>query len=115
MELQRGYADLTMILRPDMRQYQLLDHVVEFKYVTLKEAGFSGAQLRELSRAELAALPAVQKQLSQAKEQLARYREELAKIYGNILRLHSHVVVSIGFERTVWVEVSSNEGIQNCH
>ncbi len=100
--LQRGYADLTMILRPGLRQYQLLDHVVEFKYVTLKETGMSGAQLRELSRAELAALPAVQHQLSQAKGQLARYREGLAQIYGDILRLHSHVVVSIGFERAVW-------------
>ncbi len=103
--LQRGYADLTMILRAGMRRYRLLDHVVEFKYVTLKEAGLSGAQVRELSQEELAALPAVARHISQAKAQLARYRDGLAQIYGDILRLHSHVVVSIGFERAVWAEI----------
>ncbi len=96
--LQRGYADLTMILR----SYQLLDHVVEFKYVSLKEVGLSGAQVRELSREELRLLPAVQQQLSQATTQLARYRVGLTQIYGNILRLQAYGVVSIGFERMVW-------------
>jgi len=104
-ELQRSYADLTMILRPDMRQYQLLDHVVEFKYVTLKDAGLSGVQVREMSREDLAALPAVEAQLTQAKAQIVRYRDGLAQIYGNILRLHAHVVVSVGFEKAVWLEL----------
>ncbi|MDM8520029.1 PD-(D/E)XK nuclease domain-containing protein [Anaerolineales bacterium HSG6] len=100
--LQRGYADLTMIIRPDMRQYQLLDHVVEFKYVTLKEAGLNGVEVRALSKAELVALPAVQAKLNDASSQLSRYRQGLADIYGDKLRLQSHIVVSVGFERVIW-------------
>ncbi len=34
----------------------------------------------------------------------ARYRQALGAIYGDRLRLHTHVVVSIGFERLVWVK-----------
>ncbi|MDM8521214.1 AAA family ATPase [Anaerolineales bacterium HSG6] len=100
--LQRGYADLTMIVRPDMRQYQLLDHVVEFKYVKLSEAELSGAKIRALSEEKLRALPKVQKKLNDADSQLSRYRQGLAEIYGDKLRLQSHTVVSVGFERVVW-------------
>ena len=38
--LQRRYSDLTLIVRPNMRQYPaLLDMVLEFKYLGLKELG----------------------------------------------------------------------------
>ncbi|MDM8530770.1 PD-(D/E)XK nuclease domain-containing protein [Anaerolineales bacterium HSG25] len=103
--LQRGYADLTMIIRPDMRQYQLLDHVIEFKYVKLKEAGLSGAEIRDLSEEKLRALPAVKAKLNDADSQLSRYRQGLAEIYGDKLRLWSHTVVSVGFERVVWIVI----------
>jgi hypothetical protein len=33
--LDQGYGDLSLILRPDMRQHQLLDHLLEFN-VALK-------------------------------------------------------------------------------
>lgn len=59
--LERSYADLTMIVRPDMRQYGLLDILLEFKYVSLKEAGLNGEQLERLGPEELGQLPAVQK------------------------------------------------------
>ncbi|MDX8393658.1 MAG: AAA family ATPase, partial [Mariprofundales bacterium] len=37
-ELQRGYADLSMIVRPDMRHYgQLLDILLEFKFIKLTD------------------------------------------------------------------------------
>jgi hypothetical protein len=29
----RKYTDLTMIVRPDMRRYQLKDFLLEFKYI----------------------------------------------------------------------------------
>jgi hypothetical protein len=58
-----------------------------------------------MSREALAALPAVEAQLTQAKAQMARYRDGLTQIYGNILRLHAHVVVSVGFEKAVWLEL----------
>ena len=57
--IDKGYADLSLIVRPDMRQYQLLDHLLEFKYVSLKDLGLSGEQVLEQSREELAALPAI--------------------------------------------------------
>ena len=100
--IDKNYADLSMIVRPDMRQYQLLDHLLEFKYVSLKDLGLSGEQVREKSREELAALPQVQTQLAAADAQLERYRETLERVYGEKLRLHTHAVVALGLERLVW-------------
>jgi hypothetical protein len=100
--LKRGYADLTIIIRPDMRQFKLLDHVMEFKYVTLKDAELSGAEVRELSTEQLWKLEAVREKLAESEKQLARYRQGLTEIYGDILRLREHVVIAVGFERVVW-------------
>ena len=44
-EIERGHADLTLIVRPDMHQYQVLDILIEFKFVSLKEAGLDGKTL----------------------------------------------------------------------
>lgn len=98
----RRYTDLSMILRPDMRQYQLLDHLLEFKYIGLQDLGLSGAELQEKSRKELAQLPQVVKAMTEAKTQLQSYRATLEKTYGNKLRLHTHAVVALGFERLLW-------------
>jgi hypothetical protein len=57
IEVDHGYADLALILRPDARKYQALDLLLEFKYLGLKELGLSGEQLRQLSHEQLAALP----------------------------------------------------------
>jgi len=35
-ETERGHADLTMIVRPDRRQYRILDILIEFKFVSPK-------------------------------------------------------------------------------
>jgi hypothetical protein len=43
--LERRYADLMLRVRPDMRQYALLDHLLEFKTVSLKETGLQSAEL----------------------------------------------------------------------
>jgi len=43
----------------------------------------------------------VQQKLAHAREQLQSYAQELRTRYGQ-LRLHSHAVVGIGFERFVW-------------
>ncbi|HYN79060.1 MAG TPA: AAA family ATPase, partial [Lamprocystis sp. (in: g-proteobacteria)] len=37
LETDRGYADLALIVRPDMRRFQALDLLLEFKYLGLKE------------------------------------------------------------------------------
>ena len=105
--LARRYADMTLIVRPEMRQYQLLDLLLEFKLVKLAEAGLTGKQIRSLDREQLAALPAVQAGLAEARSQLQRYRTVLQATYGSILRLRTYAVVGLGFERLVWEEVAA--------
>jgi hypothetical protein len=103
--IERGYADLTMILRPDMRKYKLLDILIEFKYVSLTNAGLSGDKAKNVTVDELKAMPVVKEKLSEAKGQLRQYAEILKQKYGDSLRLHSYGVVSIGFDRLVWEEI----------
>ncbi len=100
--LARGYADLSLIVRPDQRQYALLDHVLEFKALKWAEVGLTSATGQALSQEDLHALPAVQTALASAETQLARYRQALTARYGDTLRLHTHAVVSLGLERLVW-------------
>ena len=106
--LERGYADLTMILRPDKRRYQLLDILIEFKYLSLKELGLTGEQVKSLPLAALKTLAAVQPKLADSETQLIGYRRILDSKYGDSLRLHTYTVVALGFERLVWVEVESS-------
>ena len=100
--IDKGYADLSMIVRPDMRQYQLLDHLLEFKYLSLKELNLSNQEIKAKSREELRELPQVATKLDEAKEQLSRYRATLEQVYGEKLRLHTHAVVALGLTRLVW-------------
>lgn len=103
-ELHRRYADLSLMLRPDARQYPLFDHILEFKYLGFKEDEknqLTGELVKSMTLAELRALPLVRQKLAQAREQLQSYGYELQERYGQ-LRLHSHAVVGIGFERFVW-------------
>ncbi|MFQ5615980.1 MAG: PD-(D/E)XK nuclease domain-containing protein, partial [Anaerolineales bacterium] len=93
--LEHSYADMTMILRPEMRQYQLLDILIEFKYLKLKDA----------SLAELAALDPIQKKMTEAKTRAQAYRQYLEDRYGEMLRLRTYAVTALGLERLVWEEV----------
>jgi hypothetical protein len=99
--LGRGYSDLLLRVRSDMRQYALLDHLLEFKAVGLKAVGLTGAELATKTREELRALPAVADALREAETQLAQYRQTL-EADGGPLRLHAHAVVCIGLERLVF-------------
>jgi hypothetical protein len=98
----RGHGDLSLIVREEMRRFALLDHLLEFKYLSLQDLNLSGASLREQSREELASLPPVASALDTAEAQLARHRQGLEQAYGERLRLHTHAVVALGFERLVW-------------
>jgi hypothetical protein len=100
--LGRGYGDLMLRVRPDMRQYQLLDHLLEFKTVDLKAIGLTSAELAAKTRKELRPLPAVTAQLREAEIQLTAYRETLQRTDGESFKLRTHAVVSIGLERLVW-------------
>jgi hypothetical protein len=103
--IERGYADLTMILRPDMRKYQLLDILIEFKYVSLTDAGLSGDEAKIMTVDELKDRPVVKEKLLEAEKKLVQYGEILKQKYGDSLRLHSYEVISIGFDRLVWKQI----------
>ncbi|SLM30805.1 AAA-ATPase-like protein (fragment) [Desulfamplus magnetovallimortis] len=105
-ELGRRFADLTMIIRPDMRKYRLLDILIEFKYVSLSDAGLSGEDARKLSFSEVAALPEVKSAMGEAEKQVKSYRKTLMARYSD-LRLKSFVVTALGFDRISWREVKN--------
>jgi len=72
-------ADLLLRVRPDMRQYALLDHLLEFKALSLNAVGLTSAELAAKSRDELRILPVVAEPLREAERQLAAYREVLER------------------------------------
>lgn len=105
LETDRGDADLALILRPDMRRFQALDLLLEFKYLSLKELDMTGEQVRALPRETLATLPAVAAKLAEGAAQAADYGATLRTRHGlRDLRAFSVVaVVALGMmERLVW-------------
>jgi hypothetical protein len=96
--LDRTHADLTMIVRPDMRQYELLDFLIEFKYVSLKTLGLTAEQVKQKTVAELENLDAIQEILTESKQQVNKYKETLLEYYDNNLRLHTYTVIAVGYE-----------------
>ena len=103
-EADRGYVDLSLIVRPDMRKFQALDLVLEFKYIGLKELGMTGDELKSLSREELTDLPQVKLKLKEADAQAKTYATSLSERY-QLSGLRAFSVVALGFERVVWGEV----------
>ncbi len=105
--LQRRYADLLMIIRPDQRRLAALqDMVLEFKYLSLQTLGLTAEEVRRQSRETLQQLPAVQEALQAALLQLQDYRRVLVEKYREPQRLHCFAVVALGFERLVWVRLA---------
>ncbi|MEM7132257.1 MAG: AAA family ATPase [Chloroflexota bacterium] len=104
--LQRRYGDLIMMIRPEMRHYSVFDLLIEFKHVSLGDAKLTGKGIQDTDPSELASLPMVKKELANAREQLQDYRKTLKQKYGQALKLRTYAVVSVGFERLVWQEVS---------
>lgn len=104
-EIDHGYIDLSLIVRPDMRRFQALDLLLEFKYVSLKDLKLTGEQVREQTPDELNALPAVTAKLNEAKDQAQRYGAALRDRYG-LTDLRLFAVVGVGLERVVWRAVT---------
>lgn len=102
-EIDRRYADLTMIIRPDMRTYKVFDILIEFKLVSLKEAGLTGKRAEALSFDELKSLPSMRTKMDEALKQVREYGKSLQQRYRN-LRLRQYAVVSLGFDRIWWEE-----------
>ncbi|MDM8525903.1 AAA family ATPase [Desulfococcaceae bacterium HSG8] len=103
-EVRRGDTDLTMIVRPDMRRFDIFDVLIEFRYVSLKKAGMTGEKARGLSRKELGKIPDVSAEMNSAEEQVRKYGDALKQKYDKI-RLRQYAVVSLGFERLWWKEI----------
>jgi hypothetical protein len=106
-EVRRDYTDLTMIIRPDMRRFDIFDILIEFKYVSLKKAGMTGEAARKLTAEELGKIPAMETQMKEAEDQVRRYGDALEQKYGDKLRLRRYAVVSLGFERLWWKETDT--------
>ena len=100
-ETGRRRADLTMIIRPEMRKYEIFDVLLEFKYVGLKEAGLTGEGAARLTEDELKALPAMKKAMEEGTAQVLAYGAHLKQRHPE-LRLKSFVVTALGFERLCW-------------
>ncbi len=104
-ELNRGYADLSMIVRPDMRHYGIFDVLMEFKFIKITATGLTGKEVADASDDALHALPMVVQEFSAADEQLQYYIPALQKKYGKRMKLCSFAVVAVGFERLLWKRV----------
>jgi len=106
-EIDRRYADLTMIIRPDMRRFKIFDILIEFKFVGLKEAGISGEQARNLDTESLRRIPMMQAEMANALAQVTSYGDALERRHDD-LRLRRYGVVSLGFERIWWAEQTAD-------
>lgn len=109
-ELDRGYADLCLLRRPEARVTGLNDVLIEFKFVKLTVTGLNPEQLRSLDDPAIAALKPVAAALGRAEEQLERYGDALSHRYGDWLRLRAYAVVAVGFERLIAREVAGRQG-----
>ena len=112
-EVDRRYADLTMIIRPDKRYGKVFDVLIEFKFVKLKDAKLSAEQARDLSEDEVCLIPEIAKQMEDGKKQVEDYGEKLEQRHGN-LRLKKFVVVALGFERVCFCSVSDRITEKRC-
>ncbi len=106
-ELDRGYADLCLLRRPDRRLPAAYDLLSEFKYAKLGDLGKTGVELRQMERQELERLALVEGLFAEAETQIHRYRAVVRKRYGETLRLRAYAVVGLGFERLVARELSA--------
>ena len=112
-ELSRGFADLCLILRPDARPAELFDLLFEFKYIPLSKMKLKN--IAQISDKTLKSKPLVKKAFSDAKKQLMFYSKGLCKKFGNILKLKKYAVVSIGFDRLFFEEITNLKSSQNVH
>ncbi len=102
MEIDKKFSDLTMIIRPDMRKFKISDILLEFKFVSLKQAGMTGKTAKSLTEEELKNLPEMRAKMNEAEKRIANYGDALEQKYQD-LRLKRFAVVSLGFER-LWAK-----------
>jgi hypothetical protein len=106
LEVERGYVDLCLLVRPEVAWPGAFDLLLELKFVRRKKLGKKGLELRDMDEKKLRALPQVEKAFQDGREEAARYRAALGRRYGEALRLRSYVVVAVGLERLLGEETS---------
>jgi hypothetical protein len=95
-----GYADLAMIVRPDCRKYKLIDTLIEFKYI--KPKALKLKNINKLSDTALFKHKLVQSKLKDAKKQAKTYSSELLEEFGDMVKLQTYAIISIGFDRLLY-------------
>jgi hypothetical protein len=95
-----GYADLAMIVRPDYREYKLIDTLIEFKYI--KPKALKLKNIKKLSDTALFKHKLVQSKLKDAKKQAKTYSSELLEEFGGMVKLQTYAIIAIGFDRLLY-------------
>jgi len=106
LEVERSYADLCLLVRPEMRRHGYFDFLFELKLVRRKDLGKSGQELREMDEDSLRRLPPVARAFAEAREQARRYAAILLRQRGEELKLRRFAVVAVDLERFVGEEVT---------
>jgi len=104
-ELNRGYADMSMIVRPDMRHYGIFDVLMEFKFISLATLNMTGEAVADATEEALLEMPAVANAFTDAEQQLRSYAPCLQGKYGEVMKLCSFAVIAVGFERLFWKRI----------
>ena len=105
LELDQGYADLCLLVRPEMRRHGFFDVLFEFKLVRRKELGKTGREIAGMDEAAVRRLPPVAEAFSAAREQLQHYRVALVERFGESVRPRCFAVVAVGLDRILGDEV----------
>lgn len=100
LEVNKGYADLCLIRRPDQRARWAFDGLFELKWIPRKAFQVSGASLREMPEAELRTRPPVMDAFKQANAQLKRYATEMSASSTD-LNLKCFALVAVGLDRVL--------------
>ncbi len=106
LEIERGYIDLCLLVRPEMIGYGFSDFLFEFKLVRRKQSGKTGQELAGLDETQLRKLPAVAQAFTEARDQAERYGAALKK-QRRELNLRSYIVVAVGLERMLGEEITT--------
>lgn len=104
LEIEQGYADLCLIVRPEKRSSGFRDLLFELKWLQKRELA-GAADLKKVPRQELVAAPAVASILATAKGQAHRYRAALQRRLGPLPELRAFSLVAVGLERVIAEEV----------
>jgi hypothetical protein len=105
-EIIRGYGDLLYIVRNENRKFKIKDFIIEFKYVSISEIGKKVSKIREVKEEALLENKVVTDKILEAKNQLRGYEKSLKAKYPS-LYFHKYVLLGIGFEKVLGIDLSN--------